>query len=61
MIYDNQYCILHAQRIVESLGIDNQLLVQEIAGELMRFYRLDQRSVLDPVRQALDLADSQMP
>ena len=61
MIYDNEYSIRHAQRIVENQDIDNQLLVQEIAGELMRFYRLGQRSVLDPVRKALNLADSRMP
>jgi hypothetical protein len=61
MIYDNEYCIRHAQRIVENQDIDNQLLVQEIAGELMRFYRLGQCSVLAPVQRALDLADSQMP
>jgi hypothetical protein len=40
---------------------DQETLIQEIAGELMRFYRLGQCSVLAPVQRALDLADSQMP
>lgn len=61
MIYDNEYCLIHARRLVTYSGSDPEQLIREISGELMRFYGLGQSSVLDSVSRAVKKAKNLQP
>ncbi len=60
MIYDNKYALTHATRLVDQYT-DREELIREVSGELMRFYRLGQESVIGPVSSALTKANNTKP
>lgn len=62
MIYDNEYCLKSARWLVEqSSDGSDEALIRNISGELHRFWRLGQMSVLGRVNEAMHKADKATP
>jgi len=61
MIYDNEYATEHAERIVKQYGHDRDELIKQISGELVRFHRLGQMSIINPVANALKKGGQSLP
>ncbi len=59
MIYDNKACVEEAERILKYVKPKD--LQREIAGQLNRFFRLGQSSVLSQISKAVAKAETLTP
>jgi len=57
MIYDNPRAVAEANHLVDLYGDDPKQLKMILSGELNRFFRLGQASIVNPLTIALRNAD----